>query len=391
MNERQRFVEEHLRGVHSFAELCRRFGISRKTGYKWVDRFLSGMELEDRSRRPHSSPRAVAEWLEDAIVRARKQRPHWGPKKLLAALQRANPDAELPAASTFALIFSRNGLVRPRRRRRKTPPYSAPFGAVQAANQVWCIDFKGPFSVGQSRCYPLTVIDAYSRYLIACVALRKPTEVLVRRALEGVFDEFGLPEAMRSDNGTPFASSGVGALSHLSAWWLRLGIRHERIEPGKPAQNGRLERFHLTLKRETASPPCATMHGQQRIFDRFRKEYNDERPHEALRNKVPSNLYTTSTRRLPDPIWGHDFEYPEHFETIQVSRLGYMSWNRRSVFLSTALRHQLVGLEWSGDNGIWNVFYGPIQLGQLKRGIKSKAQMRLKFIRAETVSPMSLE
>jgi hypothetical protein len=250
------------RGELGISELCRRFGIRRKTGYKWVDRFYGdGADdeeaLRDRSRRPHSHPRAVPTWLEEAIVEARRQRPHWGPKKLCAVLVHRNPGAELPAVSTFAKIFRRQGLVRPRRRSRGTPPSSAPFGAITGANALWCMDFKGHFAVGRVRCHPLTVMDAYSRYLIACVALRYPDAIPVRRAFERIFDEFGLPETIRTDNGPPFASPTAGGLSRLSAWWLKLGIRHERIAHGKPQENGRHEHMHRTLEQETASPPAS--------------------------------------------------------------------------------------------------------------------------------------
>jgi len=230
VTERERFIDEYIRREYSVADLCRRFEISRKTAYKWIDRFLSGCELVDRSRRPHSSPRAVAQWLEEAIVAARKQRPRWGPKKLRATLLEANPGAQLPSISTFALIFHRNGLVIPRRRRRSTPPFSAPLAHATGPNSVWCVDFKGHFPVGPRYCYPLTVMDAYSRYLIGCVALRSTEMRPVRRAFEEIFEGFGLTERLRTDNGCPFASPGLCGLSQLSAWWAKLGIRHERIE-----------------------------------------------------------------------------------------------------------------------------------------------------------------
>ena len=385
MTERQRFVDECMKEEESIAALCRRYEISRKTGYKWLERFLAGCELGNRSRRPRSSPKAVTTWLEDAIVAARKQRPHWGPKKMRAILSRRNPQLELPAVSTFALIFKRNGLVQPRKRRRFTPPSTTPFGAVTAPNALWCVDFKGQFSVGRLRCYPLTVMDAHSRYLLACVALRGTRATPVRRAFEQIFATFGLPAAIRSDNGVPFASSGVAGLSKLSAWWTKLGIRHERIEPGKPQQNGRHERMHRTLKREATMPPATSMKAQQRSFDRFRKQYNEERPHEALGQRPPAEFYEVSTRVLPDPPWGRDFEYPMHFETVRISRLGALRWNDRSVFLSTALSHELVGLEWR-DSGRWAVHFGPTLLGELV-GVNRKKKLR--FVRevSRTVGP----
>jgi transposase InsO family protein len=371
---RKQLIDEYLKHESSLAELCRRFGVSRKTGYKWVGRFLEGCELVDRSRRPHRSPAAVASWVEDAIVTARRQRPRWGPRKLRGALLRANPDAELPSVSTFALIFKRNGLVTPRRRRNRTPPSSVPLAHATGPNALWCIDFKGDFTVGRIRCYPLTITDAYSRYLIACVALPSTKGGPVRRVLEQVFAGFGLPDAIRSDNGSPFASTGPCGLSELSAWWIRLGIRHERIEPGKPQQNGRHERMHLTLKQEATKPPQATLRAQQRVFDLFRRDYNEVRPHEALGNKVPADFYERSGRVLPEPAWGRDFEYPEHFERVRTNKTGAFLWNGRSVFVSAALRHEPLGLEWR--RGVWRVHFGPMRIGKVVR-----KNRRVRFIR----------
>jgi transposase InsO family protein len=367
VSQRKQFIDAYLVGDHTMVELCREHGVSRKTAYKWVDRFLSGCELENRSSRPHRSPKAVAQWLEDAIVMARKQKPRWGPRKLRQALLRGNPDAELPSASTFALIFRRNGLITPRRRRRSTPPSSAPLSHATGPNSLWCIDFKGHFAVGGRRCYPLTVTDAFSRYLLACVSVTRPDDKHVRRALEELFERYGLPESIRSDNGPPFATTGLAGLSRLSAWWRKLGIRHERIEPGKPQQNGRHERMHLTLQQETASPPRASLKAQQRAFDRFIREYNDERPHEALQGAVPADYYEPSPRRPPAPMWGRDFTYPEHYETVRLSRTGRLEWNGRSVFVSTALSEELVGLEWN-ERSSWNVYFGQLLLGDLHRG-----------------------
>jgi putative transposase len=365
-------------------ELCQRFGISRKTGYKWLGRFLGGSELEDRSRRPKTSPKAVARWLEDTIVEARKQRPRWGPRKLRAAMQRLNPRMDLPSVSTFALIFKRNGLVTPRRRRKRTPPSTSPLGHATAPNALWCIDFKGDFVVGSSRCYPLTITDAFSRYLIACVALTNTKSRTVERALIDVFVTFGLPNAIRSDNGSPFASPAPSGLSELSIWWLKLGIRHERIEPGKPQQNGRHERFHLTLKQATADPPRGSRRSQQRAFDLFRAEYNEQRPHEALGNAVPADFYASSSRRLTEPVWGKDFEYEHYvYETLRVDKGGAIFWNdAKRVFVSTTLRHQLLGLQWRGPN--WDVYLGPLLIGELQR-----RRGRVRFVRREDLKPMS--
>lgn len=391
MDQRKQFVKMSLQGEHSVAELCRRFGISRKTGHKWLCRHRAGdgeeAALEDRSRRPRTSPTAVPRWLEEAIVSARKQRPTWGPKKQRAVLARVNPRTTLPSVSTFAAIFKRHGLVRPRRRRGRTPPYSAPFAAVRAPNALWCVDFKGQFSVGRLRCFPLTVTDAYSRYLIACIGLRSTEGKPVRRAFERIFDEFGLPDAIRSDNGTPFAGRGPAGLSQLSAWWRKLGIRHERIKPGKPQQNGRHERMHLTLKQETTCPPASSMGSQQRVFDLFRRRFNDERPHEALGQRTPAEFYEPSRRRLPVPPWGRDFEYPEDYETVRLSKLGIAPWRHGGFFVSTALQHELLGLKWLGGQR-WEIYFGDLRLGTLKTAPRRR---RATFVPDAEVSPMSLD
>jgi transposase InsO family protein len=386
VEQRKHFVEEMMSGEVSMSELCRRFGVSRKTGYKWLRRFQETCELTDRSRRPHHSPRAVVQEVEDFIVRARKEWPRWGPRKLRAALARANPNAELPSVSTFALIFKRNGLVTPRRRRRGIPPSSVPMAHATYPNKLWCIDFKGDFVVGRTRCYPLTVTDAYSRYLLACVALPNTRTKGAIRVLQNVFRQFGLPERIRSDNGSPFAAAASpGGLSELSAWWHTLGICHERIDPGKPQQNGRHERMHWTLKLETALPPASSLLRQQRVFDRFRARYNEQRPHEALGNKVPADFYHPSTRLFPDPPWGPDHRYPSHFETIRINRTGFALWNGRAVFISSALRHRLLGIEW-GENGCLKVLFGGLHLGSILKGGK-----RLRFESKPIVSPMSLD
>ncbi len=366
MKQRKEFIDAYLAKDASLSALCRRFGISRKTGYKWIERFLSGGELADRSRRPQHSPRAVATAIEDAIVAARRERPTWGPEKLRTTLLKAYPGTALPSVSTFALIFQRNGLVIPRRRRRRVPRASTPLAHATAPNALWCIDFKGDFLVGRRRCYPLTGTDAYSRYLLACVALRNTRASGVRRALEQIFRTFGLPTAIRSDNGPPFASvHGPGGLSELSAWWQKLGIRHERIAPGQPQQNGRHERFHLTLKRDVALGG-PSLRQQQRAFDRFRHDFNTVRPHAALGQRPPADFYEPSATPLPDPSWGRDFAYPEHCEVVRVRRTGRLRWNAHTVFVSTVLRHQLLGLAWS-ERGYWSVYFGTQLIGHLTR------------------------
>jgi len=380
VKERLKFLEACIAEEDSMTELCRRFGISRKTGYKWLDRYMTGLEVEDRSSRPKTSPNAVEPRIETAIVASRKRRPKWGPRKLRAALQRVNPGVTFPSVSAFAQILKRHGLIPPRRRRQRTPPSTMPLAHAKGPNTLWCIDFKGDFMTGSKRCYPLTITDAFSRYLIACVALTDTKATTVRRAMKPVFEEFGLPEAIRSDNGSPFASaSSLHAMTEVSLWWMKLGLRHERIEPGKPQQNGRHERMHLTLKQETAMPPELSRAAQQRSFDRFRAEYNDERPHEALDNAVPADFYEISRRPLPDPYFGADFNYPYlEYELFRADETGSIYWlDRRKLSISEAFRHELLGARWQG--GHWDLFFGSLFLGRIFR-----RKDRIEFLRADS-------
>jgi transposase InsO family protein len=387
--QRARFLAAYLHSLDTMTFLCDRFGVSRKTGYKWVKRFMVSGELEDRSSRPLSHPTKTPEWIEDAIVAASKQYPRLGPKKLHALFARRNPSADLPSPSTFAAIFKRNGLVKPRKRRGgNTPPFSAPFASAAAPNSVWCIDFKGHFAVGSTRCYPLTVMDAYSRYLLGCVALTKPDGLHVAREMRRLFERFGLPEAIRTDNGPPFASRGLAGLTKLSVWWTKLGIRHERIEKGHPEQNGRHERMHLTLKQYTASPPASSRRAQQRRFDFFRHEYNDERPHEALAQSFPAENYHCSPRIVPDLTQRRDVVYHERFQPIRLSDKGRLEWQGSSLFLSDSLAGELVGIEWTDDRNSVNVYFGPIRLGTICR--TGRRYFKLKFLAERTVSPMSM-
>jgi putative transposase len=371
MHEREQFLREWAHderaGRLNFAALCRSFGISRQSGYKWLRRYLDAAgraeALADRSRRPQSSPTAVEEDVVDLLIKARKERPWWGPVTLRHVLIRRGHDpARLPAPSTIGSILKRHGLVRPRQLRRRTPPGAAkPSVDADQPNAVWCIDFKGQFRLPSGHlCYPLTLIDGFSRYLLRCEALPSTDGRGVRRVLESAFEEYGLPARIRSDNGSPFASTGPGGLSALSAWWVRLGIAPERIDPGKPQQNGRLERFHSTLKKETAMPPRASMRAQQRAFDIFRRRYNFERPHQALGMVVPDELHVPSTKRLLAE--SPDVEYPAEWETRRVGATGTISWNRGQVSVGTALKHEIVGLK-PIDYDRTEVYFGCVLLG----------------------------
>ena len=274
MDERLRFVREHRRQAVSMSELCRAYGISRRTGYKWLARFeeLGEPGLSDRSRAPERHPNATAADLEDVIVEFRRSHMRWGPRKLRAWLRERIPNRVWPSASTFGEILQRHGLVLPVSVRRRSPPFSQPLAHAEAPNEVWCADFKGWFRTRDgARCDPLTMTDAYSRYLLCARGVERTDGDHVKPVMERAFSEFGLPVAIRTDNGSPFASVGLGGLSRLSVWLVRLGIRHERIAPGKPQENGRHERMHRTMKAETASPPAADLRHQQRVFDRFRQ------------------------------------------------------------------------------------------------------------------------
>jgi transposase InsO family protein len=364
VNERERFVKLYEE-TGAMSALCREFGISRKTGYKWAGRYfeLGAAGLADCSRRPHSSPTAIDPDLAGALVGARKRYPFWGPRKLRAFLVKHNPQIEMPAASTIGEIFRRHGLLRPRKRRRVAPPATQPFGDCTQPNDLWCTDFKGHFPVGDGlRCHPLTISDAMSRFLVRCDGVTSPDEPTVRPIFESAFREFGLPNAMRSDNGPPFASTALGRLSRLSVWWVRLGIRLERIEPGHPEQNGRHERMHRTLKQETPSPPEVNLSRQQRSFDRFCHRYNDERPHEALGQVTPASVYAPSPRPFPSKL--PELEYPDGYELRRVQRNGTFRWRSQSVFLTNCLENETVGLR-EIDLHRWHVHFGSVLLGVL--------------------------
>jgi transposase InsO family protein len=293
MEERFRFVQEYKTEDWNFAELCRRYEVSRKTGYKWLQRYEEeGLEaLKDQCRAAKHHPNEVLKAVAEEVLEMRRRHPHWGPTKLRARLQRESPEIVWPAASTIGEMLKRAGLTVPRKFKRVTPASLSPLRHAAGANQVWCTDFKGWFRCGDGvRCDPLTLTDAYSRYLLRSQAMEGMHERLVRGVMEAAFRENGLPDAIRSDNGEPFASPGIGGLSTLSVWWIKLGIRPERIQRGKPQQNGRHERMHRTLKQATAQPPAANMRAQQQAFDRFRQEYNWERPHAALQMKNPGGV-----------------------------------------------------------------------------------------------------
>lgn len=364
MDQKVHFVSDFLRGVFSFTELCERYGISRKTGYKWVDRYLRhGPEaLEERSRRPVASPAKTPGDIEQLILDTRRRHPTWGGKKLLDYLAPRHPGLELPHRSTVCDILKRNGVASPPTRRRKVGHPGKPTTSGAGPNDLWAADYKGEFKTRDGYyCYPLTVTDDYSRMLIGCQALYSTCVEDAIRVFTRIFKEFGLPSRIRTDNGVPFATNTLGRLSRLSAWWIKLGIIPELIQPGKPQQNGRHERMHRTLKRETTRPPAGNLQAQQRKFNRFMNEFNTERPHDALDGQTPGQWYRPSSREFPSRL--EPFEYPDRFEARLVSTNGGIRWQSYWVRASTTLAGDYIGLE-EIDDGIWDVWFGPIIIGR---------------------------
>lgn len=297
------------------------------------------------------------------ILDLRRKHPTWGAKKLLKILQTRHPKTTWPARSTVADILKRHGLVE-RKRRRTYPGHAGkPLSPMDRPNEIWCADYKGEFKTRDGiYCYPLTISDGCSRFLLECKGLRSTQHDLAQPVFTRAFRQYGLPKIIRTDNGTPFATTAISRLSRLSVWWIRLGIYPELIEPGKPQQNGRHERMHRTLKRETTRPPAATLRGQQRRFNRFREEYNDVRPHEALGQETPASFYRPSSRNYPNRI--PSIEYPGHYEKRLVSRNGGIRWSCEWVNVSHLLAGLYVGLE-EVDDGRWDVYFSRVRLGQL--------------------------
>jgi transposase InsO family protein len=374
MTERWRFVRDARQRLVSFTELCGLYGISRFTGYKWLHRAdQSGLDfLQELSRRPHHCPHATLAAVRDRILEARRHHPSWGPRKLLALLRRQDRrcghDQPWPARSTVAELLKRNGLTTPRRRRAPRGHPGRPLTPMTAPNVIWTADYKGQFRLGDGRyCFPLTVQDGFSRYLLGCRGLQGTTTVECRPVFVRLFQEYGLPEIVRTDNGIPFATGALGRLSQLSVWWIRLGIYPELIEPAHPEQNGRHERMHRTLKRATARPPAPTARSQQQRFDVFRDEYNAVRPHEALADATPASLYTRSPRLYPSML--PPLQYPAHFEVRLVSANGGIRWLHDWVNVSHVLAGEYVGLE-EIDAGEWDLYFGRLRLGRFHEPLR---------------------
>jgi putative transposase len=363
MQERMKFITAVDEQDASFAELCRGFGISRKTGYKWLERYEEEgpRGLEVRGSAARANAKALSEEQVDAIVELRREHPTWGPKKLRARLESLGTCRPLPATSTVGTVLKRYGLVRPRRHRSRGPRELTGLTVGERPNDVWCVDFKGDFKLGdRTRCYPLTMTDFESRYLLTCTALSSTKEESARDVFERVFREFGLPEYIRSDNGVPFSSVAIGGVTKLCIWWIKLGIIPERIEPAHPEQNGRHERMHRTLKAEATRPARYDLIGQQRAFDLFRHEYNDLRPHEGIGLRTPASRYALSRRTMPNEL--QTPTYPETMTTRRIDDAGRLQFRGHHVMLTRALARECVGLE-DLDNGLSDIYFGPLRLG----------------------------
>jgi putative transposase len=365
MEQRVQFIRDWLTHKHAVSELCLRYGVSRKTGYKWIERYMAqGPDgLLDRAHRAQVVHNKTSLEVEQALLALRLRHPSWGAKKLLHMLGLSQPTLELPGRSTVCDILSRNGLISSKPRRRAVGHPGRPRSQIVRPNDCWSADFKGQFRTGDGiYCYPLTVTDNYSRYLLGCQALAGTRHDDSKTVFTRLFKHYGLPNRIRTDNGVPFAAPSLGRLSRLSVWWIKLGVLPELIEPGQPQQNGRHERMHRTLKAETTKPPAASSRAQQRKFDAFMHEYNEQRPHEALDMNTPAQLYRASSRPMPDKL--HALEYPDRFEVRYVSANGGMRWRKRWVNVTSALIGEYVGLE-EIDDGQWDVYFGPLKLGRL--------------------------
>jgi transposase InsO family protein len=362
--QKRGFVLDYESGQWSMVELCERYRITRPTGYKWVGRYRREGEagLVERARAPYECPHRTPVRIEELILAARKQY-GWGAKKLLQVLRRRHPRLAWPARSTVNAILERHGKLRKNRRRRKwSHPGAAPLVTVRP-NQVWPADFKGQFRTRDGKyCFPLTVSDHFSRSLLLCRGLPSVRTEGAKPVFRRLFQEVGLPEAIRTDNGAPFASTGIHGLCELNVWWMQLDIVHQRIPPSSPQENGAHERMHRELKRETARPPASNLRGQQRKFDLFLQRYNQERPHEGIGDQVPASLWEPSPRSYPERIAPP--EYPGHMEVRRVSAAGTFRLKAAQPFLSNALHDQHIGLEEIGD-GVWNIVYYTTLLGRI--------------------------
>ena len=361
--QRQRFIEDHELKYCSISELSERFGISRTTAHKWINRYKEHGQagFHELSRRPHSCPWQTDPAIEKELVDLRKAHPTWGPKKLLKVMEGRDPGRSLPSIPTGARILAKEGLIRPRRRYRRAHP-GCPKSVPQGPNDIWAADYKGQFRLKNGNyCFPLTVSDLASRYVLGVDAHPAISLEKSFRHFTQLFETYGLPNRIRTDNGVPFASNALARLSQLSVWFIKLGIYPELIEPGEPQQNGVHERMHRTLKQEATIPPSSSLRGQQRKFDAFREEFNGVRPHEAIEMKRPADLYQPSDRSLPKRVEVYD--YPGHFLVRRVSRGGTIRIFNQQVFVSNTLQEDYVGLE-EVDDGVYDLYFCFYQIGR---------------------------
>jgi transposase InsO family protein len=363
MDERLQFVRDAQRDRFTMSELCARYGVSRRIGYKWLARYEAEGRggLTDRSHVPHHCPHKIQPAMEELLITVRLAHPHWGARKLLVVLSRQHPRVRAwPAASTVADLLARRGLVHKRQSRRKPVHPGVVRPVTDAPNDLWTTDFKGQFRTGDGKyCYPLTMADQHTRYLLACHGLLSTQTVTAKPIFERAFRTYGLPHAIRSDNGVPFATQAIHGLSYLNVWWMRLGISHQRSRPGCPQDNGAHERMHRTLKRQAIKPVRASCTAQQRNFNAFRHEYNEDRPHERLNQQTPASQYRSSARpypeRLPAP------EYPAHFLVKKITTGGTFRFQHRLLYLANAMVDQQIGLE-ETDDGIWAIHFNRVLL-----------------------------
>ena len=366
MEQRVEMIGDWLKNESSITELSKVYGVSRVTIYKWLNRFRreGPAGFSERSRAPCQHPNAVPSEMVQILVSTRLSHPRWGPKKIRSLLNEQYPEEEWPALSTISTIFKREGLVKSRRIRHTVGAYTQPFLECDRPNKVWSADFKGQFRTKDGKlCYPLTITDNFSRFILLCRGLERPTHDQVKPWFEVTFRKYGLPEAIRTDNGSPFASVGLGGLSRLSAWFIKLSIKPERIEKAHPEQNGRHERMHRTLKEATAIPPQANLTEQQKAFNQFVEEYNFERPHEALKMKKPGEVYETSKKVYNSKT--PPMRYSPEFAVRSVRDSGEFRWNGKRVYISQALSGERIGLVQLKDEYRWEIRYGFNILGIL--------------------------
>jgi putative transposase len=365
MDQRENFIKDVRFKAFSITELCERHGVSRKTAYKWLGRFEEEGRagLQDRRRAPKTCPHRIDEGVAYAICQVRRNHPTWGPRKILQYMEPRYPKMILPAPSTAGDLLKRRGLVKAKRGRRKHVHPGVVPPVTRGPNDIWAADFKGQFKTTNGLyCYPLTITDVHSRSLLTCHGLLSTKLEGVLPQFDGAFREYGLPSAIRTDNGPPFAGTGLHGLSQLNVWWIRLGIQHQRIQPSSPQQNGQHERMHRTMKAEATKPPRSSITTQQREFNRFKKEFNNIRPHEALGGKTPSSLYKLSPRKYSGKI--EPYEYPGHFQIKRVTSAGTIRLRDRLVFISSTLAAHLIGLE-EINTGLWSVYFCNVLLARI--------------------------